>query len=126
MLGVNVIAADTGREAARLFTSLQQSFVNLRRGRPGQLPPPVDDLDSVASPAEQALLQQALACSFVGGPDTVKEGLADFIRQTQADELMVSGHIFDHAARLRSFSIAAEVRDALIREAQGPEVKTAP
>jgi alkanesulfonate monooxygenase SsuD/methylene tetrahydromethanopterin reductase-like flavin-dependent oxidoreductase (luciferase family) len=116
MLGVNVIAADTDREAARLFTSLQQSFVSLRRGQPGQLPQPVDDVDSFASPAELAQLEQALACSFVGGPDRVKDGLAAFIERTQADELMISGHIFDHTARLRSFSIAAEVRDALARE----------
>ena len=116
MLGVNVIAADTDREAARLFTSLQQSFVSLRRGQPGQLPPPVEDVDSFASPAELAQLEQALACSFVGGPDRVKDGLATFIERTQADELIISGHIFDQAARLRSFSIAAEVRDALARQ----------
>jgi luciferase family oxidoreductase group 1 len=113
MLGVNVIAAETDREAARLFTSLQQSFVNLRRGQPGRLPPPLEDLDSFAAPAEQAQLRQALACSFVGTRETITEGLAAFIQQTQADELMISGHIFDHAARLRSFSIAAEARDAL-------------
>jgi luciferase family oxidoreductase group 1 len=113
MLGVNVIAAETDREAARLFTSLQQSFVNLRRGQPGRLPPPIEDFDSFAAPAEQAQLRQALACSFVGTRETVAEGLAGFIRQTQADELMISGHIFDHAARLRSFSIAAEARRAL-------------
>jgi luciferase family oxidoreductase group 1 len=124
MLGVNVIAADVDREAARLFTSLQQSFVSLRRGQPGRLPPPVDDVDSFASPAELAQLEQALACSFVGGPDRVKDGLAAFIERTQADELMISGHIFDHAARLRSFSIAAEVRDALARDARRPERRT--
>jgi luciferase family oxidoreductase group 1 len=113
MLGVNVIAAETDREAARLFTSLQQSFVNLRRGQPGRLPPPIEDLGSFAAPAEQAQLRQALACSFVGTRETITEGLAAFIQETQADELMISGHIFDHAARLRSFSIAAEARSAL-------------
>jgi luciferase family oxidoreductase group 1 len=113
MLGVNVIAADTDREAERLFTSLQQSFVNLRRGRPGRLPPPIENMASFASPAEQAQLQQALACSFAGGPDTVRAGLAAFIERTGADELIVSGHIYDHAARLRSFALAAEVRDSL-------------
>ncbi len=118
MVGVNVIAADSDREAARLFTSLQQSFVNLRRGQPGRLPPPVEDIGSFALPAEQAQLEQALACSFVGGPDKVKDGLAAFIAHTQADELIVSGHIFDHAARLRSFVIAAEMREALARTAE--------
>ena len=115
MLGVNVIAADTDREAARLFTSVQQSFVNLRRGQPGRLPPPIDDFDSFATPVEQAQLRQALACSFVGGPQTVTQGLADFIKRNQPDELIVSAQIFDHGARLRSFAIAAEVRDALAR-----------
>jgi luciferase family oxidoreductase group 1 len=113
MLGVNVIAADTDREAERLFTSLQQSFVNLRRGRPGRLPPPIENVAGFASPAEQAQLQQALACSFVGRPGTVRAGLATFIERTGADELVVSGHIYDHAARLRSFALAAEVRNSL-------------
>ena len=112
-VGANVIAADTDQEAARLFTSLQQSFVNLRRGQPGQLPPPTDDLDRFASPAEQAQLRQALACSFVGAQQTVEAGLKAFLAETKADEVIVSGHIFDHAARLRSFAIAAQVRDSL-------------
>jgi luciferase family oxidoreductase group 1 len=113
MLGVNVIAADTDAEAARLFTSLQQSFVNLRRGQPGQLPPPIDDIDRLVSPVEQEQLRQALACSFVGAPGSVAAGLKTFVEQTGADELIVSGHIYDHAARLHSFAIAARVRDAL-------------
>ncbi|WP_119299796.1 LLM class flavin-dependent oxidoreductase [Dongia deserti] len=121
MLGLNIIAAETDQEAAGLFTSLQQSFVNLRRGQPGRLPPPIEDFERFASPVEQAQLRQALACSFVGGAEAVKQGLADFINRTQADELIVSGHIFDHAARLRSFAIAAEVRDDLAREAKQPE-----
>jgi luciferase family oxidoreductase group 1 len=117
MLGVNVIAAETDQEARRLFTSLQQSFVNLRRGRPGQLPPPMDDFDRLASPPEKMQLEQALACSFVGSRATVQTGLAAFLAETRADELIISGHIFDRAARLRSFAIAADVRDAL---AHGP------
>jgi luciferase family oxidoreductase group 1 len=118
MLGVNVIAAGTDQEARRLATSLQQSFVNLRRGQPGRLPPPIDDLDGFASPEERAQLRHALACSFVGNKDTVRAGLAAFIARTDADELIVSGHIFDHAARLRSFALAAEVREALAATAQ--------
>lgn len=112
MLGVNVIAAGSDREAARLFTSLQQSFVNLRRGQPGRLPPPIDDIERFAAPVELAQLQQALACSFVGGPAKVKDGLASFIEQTGADELIVSGHIYDHGARLGSFAIAAQALTA--------------
>ena len=118
MVGVNVIAAETDQEAARLFTSLQQSFVNLRRGEPGQLPPPTDDIDRFASPAEQAQLRQALACSFVGAPQTVATGLKAFLAETKADEVIVSGHIFDHAARLRSFALAAHVRDALAAQTE--------
>jgi alkanesulfonate monooxygenase SsuD/methylene tetrahydromethanopterin reductase-like flavin-dependent oxidoreductase (luciferase family) len=117
MLGVNVIAADTDQEAAWLFTSLQQSFVNLRRGRPGQLPPPVDDVSLFAAPAEQAQLRQALSCSFVGAPRTVAAGLQAFVNETRPDELIVSGHIYDHAARMRSFALAAEVRDQLTKSA---------
>jgi luciferase family oxidoreductase group 1 len=117
MLGVNVIAADTDQEARRLFTSLQQSFVNLRRGQPGRLPPPVEDFDRFASPAEKMQLDGALACSFVGSSATVQAGLAAFLAETKADELIVSGHVFDHAARLRSFTIAAEARDALAGKA---------
>ena len=118
MVGANVIAADTDVEAARLFTSLQQSFVNLRRGQPGQLPPPTDDIDRFASPAELAQLRQALSCSFVGAPATVEAGLKTFLAETRADEVIVSGHIFDHAARLRSFAIAAHVRDTLAAQAE--------
>ena len=108
MLGVNVFAADTDAEARRLFTSLQQAFLNLRTGRPGKLPPPVDEADArLADPRARAMLDNALACSVVGGPDTVRRGLAEFVSRTGADELMVTAQIFDHAARRRSFEILA-------------------
>jgi len=113
MLGVNVFAADTETEARRQFTSLQQAFVNLRRGSPGQVPPPIDDIRSHASAAELAGMEHALSCSAVGAPDTVERQLGDFIEKTQADELMVTGLFFDHAARLRSIEITSEVRDRL-------------
>src|SRR5947207_2485625 len=82
MLGINVIAAETDREATRLFSSLQQAFVNIRSGRPGRLPPPVDDIESRLDPAGRAILNQALSCSVVGSPSTVRTGLADFIART--------------------------------------------
>ncbi len=107
MLGVNIIAADTDAEARRLFTSHQQSFLNLRRGRPGQLPRPVDDLEARMDPHGRAMLEHSLACSIVGGPETVRRGLADFVKATGADELMVTGQIHDHAARKRSYEILA-------------------
>ena len=109
MLGINVIAAETDAEAKRLFSSLQQAFVNLRRGQPRRLPPPVDDMDTRLDPSAKAVLDQALSCSIVGSPETVKEGLAAFIARTGADELLVTAQIFEHRARLRSFEITAEV-----------------
>ena len=109
MLGVNVFAAETDAEARRLFSSLRQAFVNLRRGRPGKLPPPVDDLDADLDPYARAMLARSLACSVVGGPETVRRGLQEFAASTGADELMVTAQIFDHAARRRSFAILADV-----------------
>jgi luciferase family oxidoreductase group 1 len=117
MLGVNVIAAETDDEARRLFTSLQQAFVNIRTGRAGRLPPPVDGFEDRLDPRAQAILRQALSCSVVGSPETVKKGVSDFIKRTGADELMVTAQIFDHQARLRSFEIAAEAHKAMAREA---------
>ena len=117
MLGVNVFVADTDAEAARLFTSLQQAFLNSRRGRPGQLPPPVDDMDSRLDGHGRAMLADALACSVVGAPDTVRRGLAAFIAATGADELMVTAQIFDHEARKRSFALLAGVHRAMAAEA---------
>ncbi|HEV2675814.1 MAG TPA: LLM class flavin-dependent oxidoreductase [Aliidongia sp.] len=113
MLGIGAFAAETDEEARRLFTSQQQAFVNLRRGRPGPLPRPVDDLTQVLSPAELAMVEHSLACRVVGSPDTIRRGLEAFIRQTGADELMVTGAIHDHPARLRSFEIVAEAHRAL-------------
>jgi luciferase family oxidoreductase group 1 len=107
MLGIGVFAADTDAEARRLFSSQQQAFVNLRRGRPGKLPPPVDDITAVLSPVELSLVGQALSCAVVGSPETVRRGLADFIAHTGADELMITAQIFDHAARRRSYELTA-------------------
>ncbi|MDI3306871.1 MAG: LLM class flavin-dependent oxidoreductase, partial [Acetobacteraceae bacterium] len=109
MLGVNVFAAETDAEARRLFSSLQQAFVNLRSGRPGKLPPPVEDFEARLDPRARAMLDHALACSIVGAPETVRRGLQDFAARTGADELMVTAQIFDHGARLRSFEILAGV-----------------
>jgi luciferase family oxidoreductase group 1 len=107
-LGVNIFAADTDAEARRLFSSLQQAFLNLRRGRPGKLPPPVDDFESGLDRYGRTMLADALACSVVGGPQAVREGLHAFVAATGADELMVTAQIFDHAARKRSFEILAQ------------------
>ena len=111
MACLNVFAAETDEEARRLFTSLLQAFVNLRRGRPGQLPPPVETIESVASDIELAGTGHALRYSVVGAPETVRRGLEAFHALTGVDELMLTSQIFDHAARLRSLEIVAAVRE---------------
>jgi luciferase family oxidoreductase group 1 len=117
MVAANIIAAASDAEARFLFTSLQQAFLRLRRGEPGPLPLPVASIEAVTSEAERAGLAQALECSFVGSVTTVAEGLRAFLARTGADELIISGHIHDHPARLRSFELAAQVREILAAEA---------
>ena len=107
MVAANVIAAETDDEARRLFTSIQQSFLALRRGQPGKLPPPIERIEDFASEAELTLVRRALAVSFVGNPERVRQGLAEFIQRIGPEEIMIAGHIFNHEARLRSFEIAA-------------------
>jgi luciferase family oxidoreductase group 1 len=114
MLGLNVIAAETDEEAALLFTSLQKAFLNLRSGRPGQLPPPDPDLMRSLHPVEQVMLRETLAYAVVGSPERVRQGLERFTAATAADELMVTAQIFDHQSRLRSFELTAGARDALV------------
>jgi luciferase family oxidoreductase group 1 len=109
MLGVNVFAADSDEEARRLFSSLQQQFVNLRRGVPGQLPPPVDSMEGLWSPMERAGIERSLAYAAVGSPDAVRARLEEFIATARPDEIMATAMIFDHAARLRSFEILADI-----------------
>ncbi|MBP6814270.1 MAG: LLM class flavin-dependent oxidoreductase [Burkholderiaceae bacterium] len=109
MVGVNVIVADTDDEARRLFTSLQQRFTNMLRNQRGQMSPPIDDIEQYWTPAEKHQVMQMLTCSFAGSRDTVKRALDAFIEKTGADELMVSGAIFDHAARLRSYELLGEI-----------------
>ena len=106
MLGLNVVAADSGGEARRLFTTQQQSFVHLRRGTPGLIPPPIDDIGSWWTPQEKAGVERALACAVVGDPDEVAAGIASFVARHKPDELLLTANIFDHAARLRSFELA--------------------
>jgi luciferase family oxidoreductase group 1 len=110
MAAISVCAATTDAEAARLFTSLQQNFLNLRRGAPGPLPPPVDSMNGHWSPAEEAMVMHAFSEAVVGSPATVKQGIAAFLSRTGVDELMVTASIYDHAARLRSFEIVSQVR----------------
>jgi len=113
MLGFNIFAADTDEEAKFRATSMQQAFVNLRSGRPSRLPPPMANYLDRIGPQERALLDQVLPCSAIGSEETVLRQVKDFIAHTGADELMITSQIFDHAARLRSYEIAAKVRDTL-------------
>jgi luciferase family oxidoreductase group 1 len=109
MVGVTVFAADTDAEARRQFTSLQQSFINLRRGTPGPVPAPIDNIAGYGSEAERAQVDHALAYAVVGSPATVERGFREIIQKTQPDELMLAGHFYDHAARLRSFELSAQI-----------------
>ncbi|MFW6094149.1 MAG: LLM class flavin-dependent oxidoreductase [Pseudomonadota bacterium] len=112
MVGANVFAADTDDEARRLFTSIQQSFTNLVRGRPGKLPPPIDDIDAHWTATEKAHAARMLSCSVVGAPDTVRRDLTRLVERTSADEVIVAAAIHDHPARLRSYELLAEAMAA--------------
>jgi alkanesulfonate monooxygenase SsuD/methylene tetrahydromethanopterin reductase-like flavin-dependent oxidoreductase (luciferase family) len=120
MLGFNVVAADTDAEAAVLATSLQQAFVNLRSGRPSQLPPPRPGYLATLDPQEHAVLASVLSSSAIGSPGTVRRALQAFVERTQADELMVTSQIFDHAARLRSYHITAAAAGLSAMGREGP------
>ena len=113
MLGFNVFAADSDEEAAVLATSMQQAFVNLRSGRPMQLPPPLPGYYEQVGPAERALLDSVLACTAIGSPNAVREKMGAFIARTGADELMITSQMYDHQRRRRSYELTAGVRAAL-------------
>ena len=115
MLGLNIVAADTDEEARFLFSSLQQSFLNIRSGRPGRLPPPVLDFDSKLDRYAAAMLADSLSCAVVGVPDTIRRGIEAFVQRTGADELMVTANIFDHAKRKRSFEIVAQAHGGMTK-----------
>src|SRR5437764_14298383 len=107
MVGVNVIAAENDREARRLATTQQMSYTNMLRCARGPSQPPIDDIDAYWSPAEKVRVQQMLARSIIGSPDTIRRGVSELIAETMADELIIVSDIFDHSARLRSFELIA-------------------
>ncbi|MEF2071553.1 LLM class flavin-dependent oxidoreductase [Consotaella aegiceratis] len=109
MLAMNVFAADTDGEGKRLQSSMQQAFAYLRRGGPGPLPRPVDDIQSVLSAEELARVSDALSCSAAGSPETVRREITALIDRYRPDEVIITGQIHDHQARLRSFEIAADI-----------------
>jgi luciferase family oxidoreductase group 1 len=114
MLGFNVFAADSDEQAQIMATSAQQAFINLRSGRPGQLPPPRPGYQQQLGAPEQAVLRNLLACSAIGSVETVREQMHAFAERTGADELMIAGQIFDPQARLHSYSIAMQAASELM------------
>jgi luciferase family oxidoreductase group 1 len=109
LVGINVIAAQSDQEARRLATSQQMSFADIFRGARNLMQPPIDDIESYWSPQEKAQASQMLACSVVGSPETVRNGIQSMIDRTNADELMIVSDIFDPEKRLRSFEIIANL-----------------
>ena len=109
MVAMNVFAADTDKEAAFHFSSLQQQFFALRFGKPGKIPPPVENVDAYWHHLQKAAVDKALAFSAVGSKETVKAQIEAIIQQHQPNELITTATIYDHQARLRSFEITADI-----------------
>jgi luciferase family oxidoreductase group 1 len=107
--GVPLVAADTDAEAQRLATCPIQRFLNLIRGRGVYTPPPIDSMDGFWTPDERRLVESKMAVAFIGSPETVHHRATEFVRATGVDEVIFTSDIYDHAARLRSFEIGAEV-----------------
>jgi len=113
MACVNVVAADTDAEAERLFTSLQQFFMGVITGKRTLLQPPVDSMDDIWNPYEAEAVNQMLAYAFIGGPETIQNAMRAFMSETRIDEVMVTSHIYDHQAKLRSYGLFADVLKAI-------------
>ncbi|WP_182086044.1 LLM class flavin-dependent oxidoreductase [Aureimonas sp. ME7] len=113
MLAINAFVADTDAQGRRLQSSMQQAFARLRSGHPGPLPRPVDDIDAVLDAGARAMVDEALRVSVVGSPATVREGLRALVSRYRPDEVILTGQIHDHAARVRSFQLAADAMDEL-------------
>jgi luciferase family oxidoreductase group 1 len=115
LIGVGIFAAGNDEEAQRLATSSQLQFLSMIRGRPGKLPPPVETMAGRWTAMERAAVIERLSCSAIGGPETVRRRLEQILKRTAADEIIATAQIYDHAARLRSFEIAAGILRALVR-----------
>jgi luciferase family oxidoreductase group 1 len=113
MAGVPVVAADTDATAERLVTSAIQRHLNLMRGKPIFVPPPVESMDRLWSEGEKFMVQSRMAVAIVGGPSTVQDKLAEFIEQTGVDEIIFTSDIYDHADRLRSFELTSTAMRSL-------------
>ena len=109
MVGVNAVAAETDDEARYLFTTIQQSFTNLVRGAGGKLQAPIDNIDNYWTAVEKQHASHMLKYSIIGSAETVRKELEEFVGLTKADELMIVTTIYNHAARVRSYEIVADV-----------------
>jgi luciferase family oxidoreductase group 1 len=109
MAGITVVAADTDEEARYHFTSIQQQVLHLHRGDAGQIRPPVQSMDSLWNEHEKLGVRQFLAEAVVGSPATVRAGLRAFIQKTGVQEVMITTQLYDHAARLKSYDLVAQV-----------------
>lgn len=115
MMAVGVCAADTDEEARYLRSSQMLAFARLRTGRPGKLPLPIADLSAEIPAPVLAQVKQALSCSATGSPETVRHELEALVERYKPEELIVTGMIHDHAARLRSFAIAADALSEIVK-----------
>jgi alkanesulfonate monooxygenase SsuD/methylene tetrahydromethanopterin reductase-like flavin-dependent oxidoreductase (luciferase family) len=109
MLAMNVVAAGTDAEAQFLATTQFQSFLRLTRGMPGEMQPPVENMNELWTAQEKAAVESRLGGSIIGSAATVKSGLEKLLAETDADELMLNSMIFDHRARLHAYEIVADV-----------------
>ncbi len=113
MLGFSVFAADSEEEGQFLASSWQQAMIALRTGRPGKLPPPVAGFLQSLDPMKRSMVQDSITCAAIGNPDQVQEQLEAFIDRTAADELIITSQSYDHAARLHSYEIVAQIADSI-------------
>ncbi len=119
MVALNIVAAETDEEAEFLATSQYQSFLNLIRGKPGKIPPPVADMNAIWNAQEKALVNSRTGGSIIGSKETVRQKLEAYLEETKADEIMVNAMIFDQAKRLRSYEIIAELFNEKSATAKG-------
>lgn len=109
MLGINIVAAETDREAQYLFSSTQQAFASMQRAVRGKFPAPIDDIETFWSPQEKMMASHMLSYSLVGSRETIRKGLERVLENTKADELMVVSSVYDVNARIRSLEIISEI-----------------
>lgn len=106
---INVVAADNDEEAHYIATSFYQLAMGIIHGSTKPLQPPVKNMDNIWTEPEKAAILQMMKYTFIGGPKTIKAKLKTFISETSVDEIMITSHIYDHAARLHSYEILAQL-----------------